>query len=159
MKTRLTVRMIPRRRTKGSQVFTKAPTLTERKEGRPNGKSPMSGVYFTEPCLPTDPDGAAAPKEAPGTTPSPPDLVSQGNRPSLARHRLCGATNYSPGQGLFWVPGRHATPHWAVKRCVHPLWASLPHLQSPLWGGLRSQCRSQGCPLTRPTGRGRISKR
>lgn len=28
LKTRLTVRMMPRRRTKGSQVFTKAPTLT-----------------------------------------------------------------------------------------------------------------------------------
>lgn len=32
LKTKLTVRMMPRRRMNGSQVFTKAPTLTERKE-------------------------------------------------------------------------------------------------------------------------------
>lgn len=31
LKTRLTVRIMPRRRTKGSQVFTKAPTLTGEK--------------------------------------------------------------------------------------------------------------------------------
>lgn len=152
LKTRLTVRMMPRRRTNGSQVFTKAPTLTGRRDGSPNGKGPRSGVCFIEPCPPTGPYGAAAAKEAPGTTPSPPDLVSQGNRPSLARHRRCRVTGSSPGQGLFQVSGRHLTSHWASTRDAPTpsLGLTAPSTMSSLWGGLESRC---GSPLMRPSGK------
>lgn len=38
LKTRLTVRMMPKRRTKGSHVFTKAPTLTGESTGAQSGE-------------------------------------------------------------------------------------------------------------------------
>lgn len=40
--------MMPRRRTKGSQVFTKAPTLTKR--GESGWEGPDEWEHFTEPC-------------------------------------------------------------------------------------------------------------
>lgn len=50
---RLTVRMMPRRRTKGSQVFTKAPTLRE--EENWDGKGLMSGRNHRAPCAQMQP--------------------------------------------------------------------------------------------------------
>lgn len=80
LKTRLMVKMMPRRRTKGSQVFTKAPTLTERRMG---GKGLVSGRATQSPIHP-NPERAAAPEEAPGTTPSPPNVANHGTGPGLA---------------------------------------------------------------------------
>lgn len=52
LKTRLTVRMMPRRRTKGSHVFTKAPTLTGESTGARSGEQ----ADGPEPS-PSDPTG------------------------------------------------------------------------------------------------------
>lgn len=59
LKTRLAVTMMPRRRTKGSQVFTKAPTL--RGEGRIGGKGQVSEPPQA-PSIPTQ-EGLLSPRK------------------------------------------------------------------------------------------------
>lgn len=69
---------------KGSQVFTKAPTLTERREGNIGGKGLVSTCATQSPVIHPNPEEAAAPEEAPRITPSPPNLVNQRAGLSLA---------------------------------------------------------------------------
>ena len=75
LKTRLTVRMTPRRRTKGSQVFTKAPMLMER-EGSMGGKSPVSGRVGRHTALPQTQTGPLPPRKLLELPPSPPNSVN-----------------------------------------------------------------------------------
>lgn len=71
IKTRLTLRMTPRRRTKGSQVFTKAPMLMER-EGSMGGKGPVSGRVV----LPQAQTGPLPARKLLELPPSPPNSVN-----------------------------------------------------------------------------------
>ena len=66
LKTKLTVRMMPRRRTKGSQVFTKAPTLwRERRAWAARAWGVSVQLRTSSTCTPRR---GCSPQEAPGPT-------------------------------------------------------------------------------------------
>lgn len=127
LKTKLTVRMMPRRRTKGSQVFTKAPTLVERENcvGR-------RGLWVcgSEHRSPAHPDGAAPLRKLP-------------DPPSQAQTRSTEGLVHYGGPPAPVPGGRHsrrlAMGHLAgwAQEDRPTLWAFLtPSIIAPVWGGV-----------------------
>lgn len=163
------VKMMPRRRTKGSQVFTKAPTLTERREGNMGGKGLVSACATQSPVHP-NPEEAAAPEEAPGTTPSPPNLVNQGAVLSLAPTlEDCQPRSW---QMLFQAPGQRCDTSLVGTGDMPPFLSltGFIHNHPYLWGAVSSKRTrnlsghgsQEHCLPTYlimgPTGRGGVSK-